>query len=150
MNFCFVIDNMLSASSQPGKNKRLSQYFTVYEESGIRVLVSLYKDITIPEKYEKRFEKYHFYIDETTLPDYSYLDKIVNLVIEKIQEKKPVNINCGSGMRISTMVLIAVIMKLRDFTYDEALSAVSEVRFAALDIEEENYLKKYRKFFTKE
>ena len=36
MNFCFVIDNKLSASSQPGKNKRLSFYLELYKENNER------------------------------------------------------------------------------------------------------------------
>lgn len=149
MNFCFVIDGLLAASSQPGKNKRLTYYLDLYRDSGIKVLISLYKKIIVPDNYKKDFLLYHMPIDEYETPSLIEVDKIVDTIIKHIKKGEPVNINCAAGISNSSMILIAAIMKYENANYEDAFKKVSDSRFALDEPEKESFLKDYELFLEK-
>ena len=142
MNFCFVLDELLSASSQPGKNKRLSYYLDLYKENNIKVLLSLYKKIELPPKYKKSFHTYFYYLDEFESPPLDYLDEIVNVIIKHLKKKEPVNVNCAAGITNSGMLLVAVIMKFNEIGF----KVVAQHRYGIEDPDKIHFLKLYEKY----
>jgi protein-tyrosine phosphatase len=136
MNFCFVLDDLLSASSQPGKNRRITDYLTLYRENNIKALVSLYKKIELPKEFEGLFTTYHFKIDDLQVPSVKQVDEIVDTIIKHLRKKEAVNINCAAGISHSGLILIAVMMKYLELDYGTSYRKVSEQRYA---MEEDDY-----------
>lgn len=146
MNFCFVLDDLLAASSQPGKNRRIQAYLDLYKENNIKVLLSLYKKIHLPEDYKDDFITYYYKINDSEIPALEELDKIVDTVMMHITRKEAVNVNCAAGISKSGLVLIAVLMKYHDIDYQEAFGIVSEHRYAIEEEETKLLLTDYQKF----
>jgi len=133
MNFCFVIDELLAASSQPGKNRRLPAYLDLYKENEIRVLYSLHKKIELPREYKSYFKSYLFKIDDYEIPSLNDLDVIVNTIIKHLKKKEPVNVNCSTGIGKSSLIITAVIMKYQNLPLKETLKRVMEHRYVSLE-----------------
>jgi protein-tyrosine phosphatase len=146
MNFCFVIDNKLSASSQPGKNKRLAYYLDLFKENDVKVLLSTYKKVNLPEEYVKDFKTYFFPLSEFENPTISQLDEIVNTIIRHIKKNEAVNVNCAAGISNSNMVLIAVVMKFRELGVHEAAEYVGQFRGTLHEPEKISLLRDYERF----
>lgn len=146
MNFCFVINDLLSASSQPGKNRRTKYYMDLYKENNIKVLVSLYKTIDIPEEHAGSFLTYYFKFDDIKSGGIQQLDEIVNIIIEHIKKDEPVNVNCEGGITESATVLTATLMKHLELSHKEAYEKVSEHRYAMEDEESEKLLMGYEEY----
>jgi len=149
MNFCFVYNNLLSASSQPGKNKRTSYYLDLYKENQIKVLVSLYKKIILPKEYENEFQIYFYPISEIEYPSMEIIDEIVDLIIRHIKKKEPVNVNCAAGISTSAMILSATLMKLLETNCDDAMNIISKNRYALEEFEKIFILREYGKYLAK-
>ncbi len=148
MNFCFVLDDLLSASSQPGKNRRVQAYLDLYKENNIKVLVSLYKKIDPPEGYETDFTYHHFKLEDGEIPAPKKIDDIVNIVIKHLRRKEPVNVNCAAGISHSALVLIATLMKFQEMSYEAAYLKVSDQRYALEEEEYKQALKQYETFLS--
>lgn len=147
MNFCFVINNLLSASSQPGKTRRIKYYMDLYEENNIKVLLSLYKPIETPEGYERKFKIYHFkWVDIIKNNSIDGLDHIVDVILGHLSQKEAVNVNCEGGINESSIVLVATIMKYKSVPYEVAFKKVSDHRYAMKDQETVSLFKSYENF----
>ena len=146
MNFCFIIDQLLSISSQPGINRRLQYYVNQYKENNVQVLVSLYKEIEKTNELSS-FTLYHypFMIQEATDEGLSYLDKIVSTVTYHMNKDETVNINCKSGISESSIILIAIMMKHGKMNYEEATTYISKYRYAESTEASTQLLKAYEK-----
>lgn len=137
MNFCFVIDDLLSASSQPGKNRRIQDYLQLYRENNIRVLVSLYKKIDLPPEWVDEFSTYHMKTTDTETPSIAMLDSITEVVVRHLRKKEAVNVNCAAGISHSGLVCAATIMRFFEQDAATAHRKVAEQRCA---LEEEDHL----------
>jgi len=143
MNFCFVYNELLSASSQPGATERISSYLALFRENNIKVLISLHKDIELPAKYKSFFTTYYFPIPDYETPDLDYLDKIAKTAIKHIKKDEPVNVNCAAGIGRSGTILVAILMKYKKMKYEDALEIVRKHRYAVETDEQEEILKEY-------
>ena len=150
MNFCFVVDNLLSASSQPGKNRRIKYYMDLYKENNIKVLVSLHRKIEVPEEYSGKFEIYHFKWSDIENSDVKNLDHIVNIVLSHVNKKEAVNINCEGGTANSAAMLAATIMKYKGISKENALEIISKHRYAMGDDESTQLLETYEYFLSQQ
>ncbi|MBL8991779.1 MAG: dual specificity protein phosphatase family protein [Spirochaetia bacterium] len=149
MNFCFVLDDLLSASSQPGKNRRVQAYLDLYKENNIKVLVSLYKKIDPPEGYEDDFTYYHFKLEDGEIPSPQKIDSVVNIILKHLRRKEPVNVNCAAGISHSALVLIATLMKFEEISYESAFIKVSDQRYALEEDEYKQALRQYETFLIR-
>ncbi|HBE03432.1 MAG: hypothetical protein A2096_00500 [Spirochaetes bacterium GWF1_41_5] len=145
MNFCFVYEELLSASSQPGASERLETYLSLYRENGIKVLISLHKVIKLPDKFKKYFTVYNIPLSENEVPSIEQIDKIVKTAVKHLKKKESVNINCASGIERSGIILVAVLMRFLNKSYHDALKMVSEHRYGVESREIENLLVEYEK-----
>lgn len=137
MNFCFVIEDLLSASSQPGKNRRIQDYLQLYRENNIRVLISLYKRIDLPVDWTDEFTTYHIKTTDTETPSIALLDSITEVVVRHLRKKEAVNINCAAGISHSGLVCAASIMRFFEQDAATAHRRVAEQRCA---LEEEDHI----------
>ncbi len=149
MNFCFIIDSLLSASSQPGKNRRIKYYMDLYKENKIKALVSLHRKIEIPEEYVGKFEIYHFKWNDIINGAIEDLDDIVNIALDYINKKEAVNINCEGGTTNSAIMLAAILMKHRDISQNNAFQIISERRYAVEEHDTIELLENYQFFLDK-
>lgn len=143
MNFCFVIDELLAASSQPGSNRRLPNYLSLYKENGVKVLYSLAKRIDLPSEFEKQYKTYFFKINDYEVPTMDELDSIVDTILAHMKKNEPVNVSCSTGIGKSSMVITAVLMKHKNITKDEAIKIVAEHRYVSLEDGTKELLKQY-------
>ena len=145
MNFCFVINDLLSASSQPGKNRRAKYYFDLYRENNIKVLLSLYKKIELPPEYQFHFRTYHFeYVD--LINDPREFDQVVDIIIGHLKKREASNINCEAGISQSAVLLTGVLMKFYRISYHEAFKRIAEHRYPVEDDEAVSHLLAYESY----
>ena len=149
MNFCFVVNDLLSASSQPGKNRRIKYYMDLYKENNIKVLVSLYKRIDLPEEYTGQFQTYYFKWRDMENDNIGQLDYVVDVILKHISKKEAVNVNCEAGITESAVVLTATIMKYLGLPYRKAFEKVREQRYAMEDEASFSLLRAYESFLRK-
>ncbi|MBN8219141.1 MAG: dual specificity protein phosphatase family protein [Spirochaetes bacterium] len=149
MNFCFVLDDLLSASSQPGKNRRIQDYLQLYRENNIRVLLSLYKRLDLPADWGEEFLTYHLKITDFEAPSLDMLDRIVDQIIVHLRKKEAVNVNCAAGISHSGLVCTAVLMKYLELDSATAHAKVAEQRGALEDEEHLARLREYERFLAR-
>ena len=147
MNFCFVINNLLSASSQPGKNRRLNYYLELYKENNIKVLISLHKKLDLPDTFDSSFKTYLFKYNQIAVTP-EKIDEVVEVILKHVRKNEPVNVNCEGGITESGTILTATLMKYLELSYKDAFKRVSEHRFALGDDESTNMLIQYEKFLA--
>ncbi|HMB01949.1 MAG TPA: dual specificity protein phosphatase family protein, partial [Spirochaetota bacterium] len=133
MNFCFVIDNLLSASSHPGKNRRMHQYINLYNENKIKVLYSVQKKIQLEPEQADNFILYHHKLEVLEVPPMDEVNKIVDEILYHIKKEQPVNVSCETGIGRSSLICMAVVMKYYGIGVNEAYKLINQHRYVNME-----------------
>ena len=122
-NFSWLIGNKLAGSGMPTTPSEIDWI----RRQGVKSIVTM-TEMSLPEVWVRDIKYLHVPTEDLSAPDMDQIDRAVDFIHERLQDREPVMVHCAAGIGRTGTILACYLVKYHESTAKDAIEKVRKER----------------------